>query len=112
MLGGNNMWFVTAVIACGITAVITAEFIDARDNKRQRQIMQEGIKTTGTVTNVARCSVAVKGRHRWEVSVAFDYNGCTYTLEQKFVSKPPLQKGDRTTVYICGKDPWKNFFQQ
>ena len=105
------MWFVIAVIVCGIAAITIAELIDVRSNKRQRQILQEGIKTTGTVTNVARRSVAVMGIHRWEVSVTFDYADCTYALEKKYVSKPYLQNGDQITIYVYRKDPWKSFFQ-
>ena len=105
------MWIAVVVIVGAAAAILIAEITDAGSNKRQRQIMREGIRKTGTVTAVERRSIAVRGSYRWEVSVTFDYDGSAYALEQKYVSKPQLQKGDQTTVYIYRKDPCKIFFR-
>ena len=105
------MW-IAVVAIIGVAAVIAiAELVDARNNKRQRRIMREGVKTTGTVTLIEHRSAFVKSNYRWEVSVNFEYEGNTYALWQGSIAKPVLRTGDHVTVYVNRKAPWKSFFE-
>ena len=104
------MWIAVVAIIGVAAAIAIAELVDAGNNKRQRRIMREGVKTTGTVTLIEHRSAYVKSSYRWEVSVTFEYEGNTYALRQDSIVKPVLRTGEHVTIYVDIKNPWKSYF--
>ena len=93
-------------------AVVTGTVLyDRRKESLHKQIMEDGIKVRGVVRRVERDGwLDARTPFPWRIDVDFEYEGQSYSLEQRCRYRPVLREGDSVTVYVYRKDPWKSRF--
>ena len=106
-----NIIFIAIIVLAAAAVIAIAEIVDGRSSRRQRRIMEEGIKAVGTVTSVThRGIIDARSAYAWKVTVAYEHEGESFSLEQGSTRKPALREGDHVCVYVCRIDPWKSCF--
>lgn len=101
--------FLIAVIGIAAAAVICAETHDRKDDKRQKRVLQEGVRCTGHVSSVEKRRMSEsRSAYLWRMKVDFEFEGTTYTIEYKSVARPVRAVGDTVAVFVDRKDPWKS----
>jgi len=107
-----NPLFTLLITVLLAAAVITGTMLyDRRKESLHQQIMKDGIKARGVVRRVERDGfLDARTPFPWRIDVDFEYEGQSYSLEQRCRYRPVLREGDSVTVYVYQKDPWKSRF--
>ena len=107
----NAVFALITVILLAAAVVTGTVLYDRRQDALRRQIIEDGIKVRGTVSRVERDGwLDARTPFPWRIDADFEYEGQSYSLEQRCRYRPVLREGDSVTVYVYRKDPWKSRF--
>jgi len=107
----TSLAFLLIVVLLAVAIITGAEIFDRRQSALRRQIIRDEIMVRGVVRRVEKSGLLdARSYFPWRIDVDFEYEGQSYSLEQRCRSMPLLHKGDHVTVYVYRKDPWKSVF--
>lgn len=101
--------FLAMVVFLAASAIICAEIYDQRDEERQKRAIDERIRCSGRICSIERKGILEwRNAYHWRVRIAFEFEGGSYTLEHRAISKPLRAVGDSVIVFVDRENPWKS----
>lgn len=104
--------FAAAMVVLLVGAILVAEHMDRRKDKRCKRILKNGVRVKGRVAQLRRQGILdARNGYQWSLIVEFEYRGKKYSIDVKCVRKPVYSAGDPITVHVDTDDPWKSVVQ-
>lgn len=101
-----GVFFLIAVIFVFSAIFVCVEYLDRRENMRQRRMWRESVRCTGMIRRIERRGALEGGSpYRWRVVVEFEYDGKWYSITEECIAKPVYHVGGKVSVLVDASEP-------